>query len=1024
MEIEGIAIITQQERLLSQRLQNVFANYMGDDVAKFLPLSKDLMLEAESLGLVSKATPSGAGGHLLTSGGLSNYGSLGSNMEWLGKATSIMKGKKIAEMNEILNPASAKLAGSQKASIEFSTFMARLREFGTDKYVMNEAGTGAIRKDLALWEKNMAEGVEGISPEPPLAKTKGSPDYFPSNADGSPKPFSNQETIDMIKAHVQVNGKRVATTNESRVARGLDTRVEPDEIYPIPPDPKDYPFFAIIADDSVTATGHSKMIYAQKEADLDVMLNKLGKRTPIKEGSNVFQADNWKIYTKKDAEDYYRSFGQFEQTRALNDNYMDAAMARKGISSPFFVKTDPAEIVKDVHKWHSKQETSLVREMVESNYEKEFEYLRQRGREFTNLSTSQFNNMASLKHAESVVKNPYMDYIRTALDVKNYADYPFWVNANLGLEKQVSEKLDIVGQMFRDSKSVDDLDKINGLLKSSGYKGAAYDAEMELIVNHTAPRSVLQNFVQKSNSILAATILRLDFLNAATNAISANILYGGEMASLIRTINGSGNKIAIGELAGLQGLVVPGTGESMRSSMKVLGRSYKAFGRDTADMKFFKDHGFVTTISDQYRSVIDSLTLDGTESVAKLNSKLEKAYTLGKDFVDKGERLTGNRLAEEFNRFVAAHSMKQFTDVAVKNGMMDSRTALAYINTFVNRTQGNYLASQRPMLFQGAIGQSIGLFQTYQFNIMQQLLRHMGEGTAKDTATLMGLQSTIFGLNGLPAFNAINTHIIGTASGNDQHRDAYTTVYGAAGKDAGDWLMYGLASNMLLHPDLKTNLYVRGDINPRNITIVPVDPRNIPIVQAAGKFFGNIWDTAKKVQGGGDFTTAILQGLEHNGISRPLAGIAQTLEGLANPERRSYSTSKRGNVLGSNDMFSLVNMGRMLGGKPLGEAVAMDAAYRAKSYGIMDSTRRSDLGEAIKSTLIAGNNPTQEQIEDFTYQYAAIGGKPEEFNSWMMQLYTTANTSQSNEIRRSLNSPFSKHMQTIMGGYELRDFSN
>jgi len=137
-------------------------------------------------------------------------------------------------------------------------------------------------------------------------------------------------------------------------------------------------------------------------------------------------------------------------------------------------------------------------------------------------------------------------------------------------------------------------------------------------------------------------------------------------------------------------------------------------------------------------------------------------------------------------------------------------------------------------------------------------------------------------------------------------------VYGAAGKDAGDWLMYGLASNMLLHPDLKTNLYVRGDINPRNITIVPVDPRNIPIVQAAGKFFGNIFDTAKKISKGGDLGTSILQGLEHNGISRPLAGIAQTFEGLANPHVQTYSTSKRGNIIGSNDMMSLVNMGRMM----------------------------------------------------------------------------------------------------------------
>ena len=40
-----------------------------------------------------------------------------------------------------------------------------------------------------------------------------------------------------------------------------------------------------------------------------------------------------------------------------------------------------------------------------------------------------------------------------------------------------------------------------------------------------------------------------------------------------------------------------------------------------------------------------------------------------------------------------------------------------------------------------------------------------------------------------------STHIIGNASGNPSHRDLYDTVYGAVGKEAGDWLMYGMGSN-------------------------------------------------------------------------------------------------------------------------------------------------------------------------------------------------------------------------------------
>jgi len=178
------------------------------------------------------------------------------------------------------------------------------------------------------------------------------------------------------------------------------------------------------------------------------------------------------------------------------------------------------------------------------------------------------------------------------------------------------------------------------------------------------------------------------------------------------------------------------------------------------------------------------------------------------------------------------------------------------------------------MMIQGPIGQAIGLFQTYQFNLMQQLLRHVGEGSAKDAATLLALQGTIHGMNGLPAFNAINTHIVVNASVNTEHRDLYDSLYGAVGKQAGNWLMYGVGSNWLLHPDLKVNLYTRGDINPRHLTIIPTDLSQVPIIQAGVKFFGNIFETAGKLAAGGDVSQTILQGLEHNSISRPLAGLA------------------------------------------------------------------------------------------------------------------------------------------------------
>lgn len=289
---------------------------------------------------------------------------------------------------------------------------------------------------------------------------------------------------------------------------------------------------------------------------------------------------------------------------------------------------------------------------------------------------------------------------------------------------------------------------------------------------------------------------------------------------------------------------------------------------------------------------------------------------------------------------------------------------------------------------------------------------------------MMGLQGTVFGAQSLPGFTAINQHIIGTASGNPNHTDLYDAVYGTLPKGAADWLMYGASSNMLLDPNLKINLYTRGDINPRSLTVVPVNPLDVPIVKASTKFFGNLKDTVQKLIQGGNVWPTLLQGLEHNGVSRPLEGLAQTLEGFTNPNYQSYSTSGKGNVIASNDLLSLANLSRIAGAKPLDEAIATDAAYRLNAYAAYDRDKIEKLGAAIKTTVQAGNNPTDEQVGNFAQEYAALGGKQGTFNKFMARTIMQANTSQANLLARHLANPLSTSMQEIMGGAEMKDFTN
>ena len=574
---------------------------------------------------------------------------------------------------------------------------------------------------------------------------------------------------------------------------------------------------------------------------------------------------------------------------------------------------------------------------------------------------------------------------------------------------------------------------MNKALSEFGVSSAYRDAATDLLANHTAPRGVLSKFVMQSNSIISALVTRLDPFNAVNNIIGANVLYGTEVSSFLKSMKNADSEIA-GKLSGLLKSPAPmienitadgiarGGGDQMTSAGKLLTNAYKNFFDKSATTvdgislhEFYKSNGWTTRLHDQFHSMMDDLTLVGNEDVSILNKKINSAFKTAKELADKGERFTGNKFAEEFNRFVAADTMRQLTDLGIQAGKITGDEARGYINTFVNRTQGNVLASQRPLMFQGPIGQAVGLFQTFQFNTMQQLFRHVSEGASKDAAMLLGLQGTMYGMNGLPAFNFINTHILGTMSGNPKHVDAYSATYGIAGKNVGDLLLYGLPSNLL-----QANIYTRGDINPRTMTVIPTNPADIAFVQAIAKTYSNVKQTVSTIADGGNLWKSLLSGIEHNGISRPLAGISQVVRSFGY-EGNVFSINNKGNISGANDLMSWGTAVRLGGAKPLDEGITNDALFRFTAYQAADRLKLEKLNKMVKLEAIAGGNIDAERMDHFAAEYASLGGQQKNFNKYMMLQIKNANTLKANQIATSLNNPYSHSMQQIMGGSLMED---
>jgi hypothetical protein len=988
--VDGLVYFKEQEKLAAQTADRVFAAHAGNQFLQEAPQIFDSMLMG--------ATRQGAGPGLV-SFAAGAYGSLESIVMQLGSLTKRMKDTFKETAKESLNAPLVRLAQKQEAAIEFEVINRRMA-LTSEKYVYLKDGS----------EFGMPAGP-GLISRKVMAALKGAPDDFEPMMDGAAAklqanaeqwiPIKNEETADAIRAHVQTNGKRVIISKDIAAAHGKTNALDENTFYPIRPNPKDYPYVAFVKDDRVTGAGHTSMIHANSERELQELI----RRVP----------PEYRVVTKTEAEEFKKVTGDYDFARALNENYIDADLKRRGIAGSFFPKTDPQRIVDDILNFHMRQEDVTAAELVRLKYRKQFDWLEDQGSAYSAYEASRYG--AKLEQVEKYEKNPYMSYLKTALDVTKTTDHPLLFSINKALDSATSRVVSKVREAWKTAKNPGDLDSINAALKQAGYNNAYYDAALNVYANHPAPKGELTKFIRGANAILARFTLGLDPLNALNNIIGANVLRGTELKQVTRAIQEARPDL-VGKLADLSKIALPGSpnGDTITAPSKLMANAIKRYWQDMRTpgsplIKEYQEAGYIKTIQDQFRSMLDDFTLQGTENVADLNSRLQRAFEKGRQLGDFGEKVTGNTFAEEFNRFVSADVMRQITDVAMEAGVLTKKEAAAYINTFVARVEGNFIASQRPLVFQGPIGQAVGLFQSYQFNLMQNLFRYIGEGRAKDIAMLLGLQGTLYGLNGLPAFQAINEHIIGTASGNTEHKDMYDAAYGVFGKVGGEFLLYGAPSSLL-----SANIYSRGDVNPRQWTILPNSLSQVPLIGAYSRFVGSMYEGVKNVNAGAGVWNSFLEALEHNGISRPLAGIAQVARGATVGDGTVFSTSQRGTIMGSNDLASYASLVRLVGGRPMDEAIVNDAVYRIRAYAAVDRERKLRLAEAVKLETVMGQVPSEEQVAQFAERYAALGGKSSQFNKWMLEQYKNANTSQAQQIHAQLNNPLTQKLQVLMGG--------
>ncbi len=942
----------------------------------------------------------GAGSSFLTNAN-ADYGTLAAQSQRIGKATSDLTTMRHSIVSDTLASSLNKLRQNPQAAAEFGNFWGVLRSTGENFSFLSDsdaAANGLPKNTVAL------EGALTKDPKTGIMQFNKSylPPGFEDGGGTTPNLLKSyytlgDPTMDTLRANQSLLNPRNQLRADWWTAQGVPKEPYPtDRIYLPPINGEKYPFMAYVKQRDGYALGQSgaSVITAKSAGELQ---SKIAQLSP-----------EYDAFTKDDIADFKKAQGEFQFNRNFMNNKANTDLARRGILNNVVPETRAENIAQELAEWHNRQETLMVRDHVELHNAATFDQLTAMGARFDQTGTSRFGAITPFMQRSAT--NPYNSYIRTALGISPKDNYPLWGLAQEKLESFGNTAFNMVRDAFGATQKglipVEQAAKVSEKFGLGNPYGTAVDQMSKAyyggLANQLPDPNILRKFIATANTTLGATVIRLDTFQQLIHAVTLPIMTALEHSS------------ATQDLKNLMSVEVPGTAGATTSALQVPGFSRSLF---TAIKNYFTDDGTLQTLYHStgmsrdelqiHRQMIDNLSMPlGKLSSSGWAQKIDGA-------TQAAEKLTGSKFTNSFIHFIASDVGRQIGEATGQAGQELKDT----IGTFSNRVLGNISAGQRAGIFSGPVGQAVGLFQSYQWNMMQQLFRHIGDGDVKALAMAAGLQSSIFGLSSLPGFSALNSTIAGYA-GNTGGQDLYSAVNSILPPKVADYLLYGSLSGLT-----GLSLYSRGDLNPRRATILPVNPLQSPSVSAGIRVYSMLSQLEQNVtQKGGNIPASLLLAAEHNGLSRPLSGLAQLVQGFSTAPNGNLVATTDGTTSGLSELSGISTMSRILGAKPLEEAVAMDAMYRSNALMVKDNARLSELGASVKTAMYGNQSVDQSQVQDFMGSYVAAGGNQTNFNKWFLTQFRNANVAEVNRTYNNLSNPRSQALQETMGGQPLPDF--
>ena len=384
------------------------------------------------------------------------------------------------------------------------------------------------------------------------------------------------------------------------------------------------------------------------------------------------------------------------------------------------------------------------------------------------------------------------------------------------------------------------------------------------------------------------------------------------------------------------------------------------------------------------------------------------------DFVTK---LENTKIAEWLQK-PTAWSEKVSRKIAYATGYLAAKSRApgtseelleATANLFAKRVSGNYSSAQKPTLFQGAFGSTVGLYQTFAWTVGQNILRYVEGEKIGALKALGGMQAATFGLEGLPGFEQIN-NLIGDFVEGDIEQAAYS-LFGnreSNSRSMAEFVLFGYPSAML-----QSSIYTRGamdvrtplGINRDGVYFLPAVVSNaVGVYDAMANMFTNM---STNLEYGGNVGRGALEALATQNVWRPLARMSEVVLG--------HSLNQAGEIISGPDLvyepWSII--ARTLATRPLQENILKDMNYRNQYYNAKDYGRRQEIVRTLRSAVAAQDEGID--IEKIQADYLKNGGSMNGWKQALNKVYLSSSMEYADRLERQANK--NPGIVEILNGY-------